>query len=323
MEARAARPRDLRIELHAGDAGWTPGPDTLAAFAFGGISQPGDDPRLIDVGLVTGDGRSAVESWRAPGPVTIAADGAIRYAAHQDYLFGRLEIEERADGGMPAAAEAAYRQIRRFQERQPQPHLLRIWNFLDAINEGAGDRERYRQFCIGRSRGFGDFPASRLPAATAVGRHRATGRLLVCWLAGRQSGRPVENPRQEHAYAYPRQYGPSPPAFARAMRLESGALMGSGTSSIVGHASRHDGDLAAQVEETLANLRELQRAGGGGGVTSAKVYLRQGAGDGSVAGRIRAGLPGLTNLLLLEADICRRELLVEIECVWGQARLSA
>ncbi len=316
MEARAVRPRDLRIELHADASRWTPGPDTLAAFAFGGDSRPGDDPRLIDTGLRTGDGRRAVESWLAPGPVTISADGEIRYAAHEDFLFGRLEIEERA-GGIPEAAEAAYRQVRQFQERQPQRHLLRIWNFLDAINEGEGDRERYRQFCVGRSRGFSDFPVSRLPAATAVGRHHATGWLQVCWLAGKRPGKPVENPRQEHAYAYPRQYGPSPPAFARAMRLESGALIGSGTSSIVGHASRHDGDLAAQVEETLANLRELRRAGGGARVTSAKVYLRQGVDDGGVAGRIRAGLPGLTDLLLLKADICRRELLVEIECIWN------
>lgn len=317
MEARAARPRDLRIEFQAGESDWMPGPETLAAFAFGGVALPAADPQLVDVGLRTGDGRPAVESWLAPGPVTTAIDGAIRHASHEEYLFGRLEVDERAAGGLSEAAEAAYRQVRQFQERQPQRHLLRIWNYVDAINEGEGDLERYRQFCVGRSRGFGDFPASRLPAATAVGRHRATGRLQLCWLAGKRPGEPVGNPRQQHAYAYPRQYGPSPPSFARAMRLESGALMGSGTSSIVGHASRHDGNLAAQVDETLANLRELQRAGGGGRTTSAKVYLRQGAGDGSIAARIRAGLPGLTNLLLLEADICRRELLVEIECFWS------
>ncbi len=317
MEARAAEPRSPRVEIHADDSGWMPGQEMLAALAFG-PARVSSDPRVIEVGLGTGDGRRVIESWLAPGPVTISTDGAIRYAAHEDYLFGCLELGEREAGGMPEAAEAAYREVRRFQERQSQRHLLRIWNFLDAINEGEGDNERYRQFCVGRSRGFGDFPTSRLPAATAVGRHRATGRLQVCWLAGQRPGRPVENPRQEHAYAYPRQYGPRPPSFARAMRLESGVLMGSGTSSIVGHASRHDGDLAAQVEETLANLRELHRAGGGAGrVTSTKVYLRHSADTYGVCDRIRGGLPGAEQPLLLEADICRRDLLVEIECVWS------
>jgi hypothetical protein len=33
--------------------------------------------------------------------------------------------------------------------------------------------------------------------------------------------------------------------------------------------------------------------------------------------RILSGLKGIKNLLVLEADICRKELLVEIECTWA------
>ena len=47
-----------------------------------------------------------------------------------------------------------------------------MWNYLDAINEGDGDAERYRQFCVGRARGLGRPNGKRLPAATAIGRQQ-------------------------------------------------------------------------------------------------------------------------------------------------------
>jgi chorismate lyase/3-hydroxybenzoate synthase len=306
-----------RVEFFRADAGWIPGDDALAALVYGDAPSAHSDPRLLHVGLSAGESDRATELWRAPGPTSAGIAGPIRFAAHPDFLFGILELDERRFGGLPGAAESAYRFIREFQERQPQRHLLRIWNFLDSINEGEGDVERYRRFCVGRSRGLGDFPAARLPAATAVGRRNDTGQIQVCWLAGRRPGLPVENPRQVRAYEYPRAYGPSPPSFARAMRLESGELMGSGTSSIVGHESLHGGDLAAQIDETLRNLRELHQAGGAvGAAATVKVYLRKGAGDPGIAEKVQAGLSGAKSLLLIEADICRRELLVEIECTW-------
>ena len=291
--------------------------DVLAAFAYGTSTTVPDGPRILRMGLSAADGRPAMELWHAPGRTMPGVDGPVRFCAHPAFLFGILEFDERRFAGIADAAESAYRQIREFQNRQSQPYLLRVWNFLDSINGGDGDLERYRQFCVGRARGLGDLPSDRLPAATAVGRPRPTGRMQVCWLAGREPGRPIENPRQVRAYRYPRAYGPSPPSFARAIRLETGQLMGSGTSSIVGHESRHAGDLAAQVEETLENLRELYRAGGCCGTPAGiKVYLREPDAMGGIAEAVRAGLSGDEPPLLIEADICRRELQVEIECLW-------
>ena len=307
----------LRVEIARRPWAGVPD-DALLAFGYGSPpAEPAGDARVVQTGLPVANGEPAMELWRVAAPVATDVEGDVRHSAARDFLCGIVEFEEARFAGVADAAEAAYRRMCEFQSGRPQRHLLRVWNFIDAINEGDGDRERYRQFCIGRARGLGDLPAERLPAATAVGRPRAAGRVQVCWLAGREPGSPVENPRQLRAYRYPRDYGPSPPAFARAMRLETGELMGSGTSSIVGHESRHDGDLALQVDETLENLRELHRAGGGKGApTGVKVYLRDPSGEREVAGRVGAGLPAAAPPLLIEADICRRELLVEIECLW-------
>ncbi|MEX2150085.1 MAG: hypothetical protein WD793_07710 [Steroidobacteraceae bacterium] len=301
--------------------------DVLAALVYGATPPRLDDARVVHVGLACADGAPAIELWRASAPVTIGRSGDIRFASQGWFLFGCLELQEQASGGIRSAAKAAYRLLLEFQKRQTQQHLLRVWNHLHAINQGEGDLERYRQFCVGRASGLGDLPSARLPAGTAVGRRDRPGLLQICWLAASHPGRPVGNPRQLQAYRYPRQHGPTPPSFSRAMLLPNDELMGSGTASIVGHESVHGGDLAGQVEETLTNLRELRSAGDrartnprhakcGNGAVAAKAYLRHGASAAWVAERITAGLPGTSSLLLLEADICRRELLVEIECAW-------
>src|SRR5690606_32874810 len=144
--------------------------------------------------------------------------------------------------------------LRRFVTSGAHPHLLRVWNYFDAINQGKGDEERYKQFCVGRSSGLGAWSAESYPAATVIGRRDGDPRLQVYWLAGRRAGSPIDNPRQTNPTRYPRQYGPRAPQFSRAMLLEGGLVLISGTASIVGHASHHPNDLRLQLEEVLQNL---------------------------------------------------------------------
>jgi chorismate lyase/3-hydroxybenzoate synthase len=144
----------------------------------------------------------------------------------------------------------------------------------------------------------------------------AAGSLAVYAIAARDSGVQVENPRQVSAYDYPRRYGPRSPSFARAT-VAAGLLLTAGTSSVVGHRSVHGGDVAAQLEETLANLEALALAGGGPGLAMfdrLKVYLRRRSDYELVAARLERELPG-AQMLFLESDICRGDLLVEIEGV--------
>src|SRR3546814_7777072 len=132
-----------------------------------------------------------------------------------------------------------------------------MWSFLAQINVGAEDHERYRQVSAGRNRARAlrpDFERA-LPAATAIGMLEPG--LVIYFLAGKQPGLPIENPRQVSAFRYPRQYGPKSPSFSRATLIGDGAnarLLVSGTASVVGHESLHAGDLTAQLDETMANL---------------------------------------------------------------------
>ena len=306
---------------------WLAQPDVLAVFGFGPDAPGADDPRYLRVPLAP-HGAAPLEVWRGKGEVNAGHDGPIRWSSDGELLFGVIEVRE-DEGGIKAAAREAYAQMSRFVSARDFPHMLRIWNYFDAITLGDGDAERYRQFCVGRAQGLGQFETELLPAATAIGRCDDERVLQVYWLAAKAPGRPIENPRQVSAYRYPRQYGPQSPSFARAMlppTRDQMPMLLSGTAAVVGHASQHDGELQAQMEETFRNfdaLLEAARArqpalpGKFGPGTRLKVYVRDAADLQLVAEALDARFGDRVPRVLLHAAICRRELAIEIDGVHG------
>ncbi len=306
----------------------------LAVFGFGTAAPTHDDPRYLRVALEP-SGTAPLEVWRGHAPVRCGRDGAVAWSDDGALLFAALELDEDAldddarDDDIERAAQAAYARLSAFVAGRGYPHLLRMWNYLDGITAGEGDAERYRRFCVGRAAGLGPFDPGALPAATAIGRVDGVRRLQVYLLAARVPGTPLENPRQVSAYRYPRQYGPQPPSFARAMLPPAGSVMPlllSGTAAVVGHESRHADCVAAQLDETLANFDSLVAAARAraphlparfGAGTRLKVYVRDASELGHVRDLLAARLDPAVDCVVLHAAICRRELRIEIDGVHG------
>lgn len=296
---------------------------TLAVFGFGDAAPASDDPRYLRVNLQP-HGPAPLEVWRSHGPVRHGRTDGVAWAEDGPLQFGALQLDEPGGEDIGAAACDAYRRLLAFTGERGYPHLLRIWNYLDAITDGDGDEERYRRFCIGRAAGLGEYESSRLPAATAIGRLDGRRQLQVYWLAGARPGRPLENPRQISAWHYPRQYGPQPPSFARAMLPSSTAmpLLLSGTAAIVGHRSLHADSVATQLDETLANFTSLIGAAreyrpalpeGFGPGSRLKVYVRDEAELAHVSGLLDRRLGPSVSRIILHAQVCRGELALEID----------
>jgi chorismate lyase/3-hydroxybenzoate synthase len=85
---------------------------------------------------------------------------------------------------------------------------------------------------------------------------------------------------------------------------------------VVGHASAHRDDLKAQLDETLTNLDALlasaDMSAGFDTHSTLKAYVRHTADAPRVREFFRQRLPSVP-VLLLHGDICRSELLVEID----------
>src|SRR5690606_26838153 len=101
----------------------------------------------------------------------------------------------------------------------------------------------------------------------------------------------------------------------------------SGTASIVGHETLHDGDIAAQTRETLANIRAVIGEAANKTQTQCAlidldyiVYVRRAADLSTVRAIVEAELGSAVRASYRLAYICRAELLVENE---GSAQLPA
>ena len=157
--------------------------DVLCAVTFGARSESVDDPRCVRVGLEPLAGGGLVEVWHASGRVHRGYDGLVRYTHDEHHLAAAIEIDESRYGGIAAAAQVAYAAMASFQAAVQFPQVLRVWNYFDAINEGDGDGERYRQFCVGRTAMRSQNPARRRRqsgGATVTLRCTCTGWRVVC-----------------------------------------------------------------------------------------------------------------------------------------------
>lgn len=289
---------------------------TLAVFSFADAPSGHADPRHVTVLQAPLDAAAMHECWSVDGAVAHAREGDLRWSEGAGWHFAAVEVDEAGAGGLEAATTHAYERLLTHLGSRDDLHLLRVWNYLGAINEGAGDHERYRRFCSARADSMAAHGVAQYPAATAIGHGGAPGRLQVYALAATAPGVAIENPRQVSAWRYPREYGPTAPSFARAMRTPHDALAISGTAAVIGHASHHAGDVTAQVGEAVANLRALlERAGlpEFGADSPLKVYVRHADDAAAVRVALARELAPSVPRLLLQGDICRRELLVEID----------
>ncbi len=305
-------------------------PDALGLIWFGAPATTAPDLPLLRLPaplLRAPEGAGQGECWAPGGPaIGQGVHQRIHYRFNDTALFGVLHLHEHDPAALTHTTDQLYREIFSLMRETGFAHLWRTWNYLPDIHGAAGGLERYRQFNIGRQAAF-DAEAraaeQHAPAACALG--IGTEGLHIAFLAGRTAPIRLENPRQVSAYHYPRDYGPQSPTFSRAALIslpEASLLLISGTASIVGHESRHLGSVRAQTRETLANLSALlgeanaHRPEGFGfrlSQLSYRVYVRRPADADAVARELAVCLGSNLSLSFVQADVCRQELLVEIE----------
>jgi len=292
----------------------------------------GDYP-VVYLDIPQFNGPPLAEVWTSTLPVTYHQADGLYCAMNDEVLFGALQLEESPSTMLDTVTYTAYRRLLVQARALGYPHLLRMWNYFPHINLESDGLERYQRFCAGRHQALAedlcDFPLT-LPAGTAVG--TMSGPLKIHFLAARQPGIHVENPRQVSAYEYPSVYGPRSPSFARASLRHSVSgshLLIAGTASVVGHASVHVGDPYKQTLEIIHNLNALLThteqlhgitRGQWYGQALFKIYIRHPEHFATIRDILKEQLPSHTQVLYLQGEMCRSELLLEVEGILGQEK---
>lgn len=220
--------------------------------------------------------------------------------------------------------------------------VIRQWNYIERIIDFTDSSQHYQIFNDVRSNYYASstFPYG-YPSATGIGMSH-NGIILEFLALKPVSGiyvLPIQSPVQTNAHQYsPRvlssnQYTSisclkSTPKFERGKAVygpQGGMLFVSGTAAIKGEASASQYDIVEQTRMTLNNIdnliahENLMRNGINKHYTSnpliLRVYLKQ-AEDFDKIKDIVLAYAGQIPVLFLQADICRPELLVEIEGVY-------
>jgi FkbO/Hyg5 family chorismatase len=309
-------------------------------FGFVEYGKEYQGPALVNgtptlrINMAQSDSDLFGEQWFAGGECESAKGDDFCYARTSDHLFYVGEIKY-----SKACRKATFNEYCKALELEKQmgfKSLLRVWNFIPNINSSNGEGlEIYRDFCAGRADAFERFSESfRMPAATGIG---SLGGDIAFYFIASKSDEIIylENPSQMPAYTYPKIYGPKSPSFARATYSNKDKqILVSGTASIRGHKTLFVDDISRQCDITLHNIAillngsNLMRHGINGEATlkdldHIKVYVRHREHIPLVKEKCVAVFSKKSKIKFLNVDICRSDLLVEIEAVASRINIPA
>jgi enamine deaminase RidA (YjgF/YER057c/UK114 family) len=276
-------------------------------------------------------------TWRGVPYIVLRGPGG-REVIAGGLSGGRLrDLAARTAAAFSAASSILKREGLSFAD------VVRQWNFVEDITgrSGTGPRARqnYQIFNDIRAKAYDrDDLRSGFPAATGIGTAGGGFVLELIAAAGTAAEKsvPVSNPRQADAHRYSSKVlvGAAAlggtrrrtPKFERArVVIASGAATCyvSGTAAIVGEEVVHCGDVAGQTRATVRNIERLAAPANlrRSGIRAAalaprlsyvRTYVKHEADIPEVARIVGGAFPGAP-ALFVEADICRGDLLVEIE----------
>ena len=235
-----------------------------------------------------------------------------------------------------------------FKSRKiPFENVIRTWLYLGNITEPTyseleGETQRYKELNRARTDFFRDirffdgvtnspWTHAVYPASTGIGADGDT--VVMSALAVKFDDPehgvilPLENPQQTSAFCYGTEYSIKSPKFSRALLLanhDSGMIFVSGTASIIEQETWYKDDPEKQTELTLNNIEVLINeqnlaAHGKPGfgcelseLVSVRVYVKRPEDYEKIRAVCERRLPNVPSIYTI-ADICRPDLLVEIE----------
>ncbi|MDR2968151.1 MAG: endoribonuclease L-PSP [Tannerellaceae bacterium] len=284
------------------------------------VSQPPlDAPLIVEVHsfVPDPDDRISYHSHKDfPYVVLENAAGRFLFAGGFQGNVGMDSIREQSDTVFEEIGEVLAK------ENMPVNQIIRQWNYVEQITALEGNDQHYQSFNNSRSRFYAKekWPHG-YPAATGIGAN--LGGVLVDFDAVKFKATdafatPIDNKLQVAAHAYSDQVLESAdclkttPKFERAKSMTFGErrlVYISGTAAIRGENSLKGVGLEKQLQITMENIAELT---GEAKPVLLRVYLKYPE-DYEDAARLMDSYRLQIPISYMWADVCREELLIEIE----------
>lgn len=307
------------------------------------VPQPPCEGQLLTVEVIAEECDSQTQIVRRGENLTVLRHSGITW-----YYACQQEPEDYSHT-MYAQSVGMFQGLDRLfgSEDVPFENVIRTWLYLGNItnptfSELEGETQRYKELNRARTDFFRDirffdgatftpWTKAVYPASTGIGGQGDT--VVMSALAVKfddpTSGTiaPLENPQQTSAFDYCQKYSIKSPKFARALLLagpKQGIIFVSGTASITDQETRFLDDPEKQTELTLENIAVLineanLKAHGKPGfgcelneMVCARVYVKRPEDYEAIRAVCDRLIPDVPKTFTI-ADVCRPDLLVEIE----------
>jgi len=304
----------LNISVHPPERPWKIGVETTCVSADS-VKLTGK--KYKDIPYLILESASSTELW---------AGGVSSYRHPDNTLYAAGEAFEMMIGILES-------------EHFSLNHLVRQWNYIGNILAVRDGFQNYQIFNEVRNDYYSRYRTVKgFPAATGVGMKFGDVILDFCAIRSDDSFKitPIDNPDQVNAYDYGQQVlkGVSekdrsvkhPPKFERALLIENRSrsyIHISGTAAIIGQETAGVNDIEKQTLITIGNIRNLidtdriSKLLPGqsllyGKFSMVRVYIKSQSDFNTVRQICKRNFQGVP-AIYLEADICRDDLLMEIE----------
>lgn len=289
----------------------------------------------IAVPLVTCVAQKPIGSTLTAEVLYMTGDGEVE--CHEDYVIIRSGSREElltkgisfpSAGDTGVQAKAVFSRINGILQSEGFKinEIVRQWNYIEGITEVNDGVQNYQLFNDERTAFYSrtTWPDG-YPAATGIG--CSAGGVTVSVYAVKDAARysrPIDNPLQTPAHKYSgkvlvagRETNKSTPKFERG-RLIGDTVLISGTAAIKGEDSEFSTDPAVQSEAAAEVVESLVRPGNifpGNNrfrFNSLRVYIKREKDAGAIVRTLDKRWYNVPKHYLI-ADICRGELLLEVE----------
>ena len=279
--------------------------------------------------------------------IYLVEDADLSYESHLGFTYALVKQENRKSlylSGMKAATSETISsqgnkifleidEILKKEGMKPES-IIRQWNYIPKITEFDKEFQHYQQFNDSRTLFYQKTKwANGYPAATGIGTQY--GPLVIDLIAvqGHDDEFAIKNPRQIDAHVYSEQVllgendlylkQKSTPKFERAKLIvdqDTSVVFVSGTAAIIGEESLSIDDAAKQTILTFENIESLVDQENLDGykmfeasrIDAMRVYIKNEKDFEKIHNICEERYPSASFIYLL-SDVCRDELLVEIE----------